>query len=563
MMRFLGAGASKPFGIPTMKEMSEEFENSTDLTKDDRELYLDIKDTLCSDNLEDILTVLNDLAKIQENAKDEPLQNSAINYFKFKLDLHFNKFNKAVFELKNLFDIFKHKKIAIIGVGGAGCNIIDQLYGIKIEDAEIVAINTDSMHLNFVNADKKIIIGKTLTRGLGAGGSIEVGRKAAALSRKELEESLRDKEAVFIVTGMGGGTGTGASPVIADIVKKMGSFVTTLVMLPFKVEESRRFEAEAGIKELRKSADIVQVFDNEILLDYVPNLPVNDAFAVMGQLIGGAIRGILNSIGKSLGTTKKRYSDEKIQEIVHNITTKDKYLTPHYNQSLELKSKILTFIKEKCIFKKESRKDAVNAYNRLFEILHHPINEIFTTNYDLVIEKYLRNRGQSYYDGFNDGLWDPKRYEQKITFRIFKLHGAIDQYITEKSRIVKVGVLDAKRTVDGERLKEAIIYPMREKEIYKDPFFELFTRLKTCLLSEKICIVIGYSFGDVHIRNIFFDAVKRNSKIKILLGDKNQDEVMTNLELIKDNIIPIGGEFGEEAFFERLEEELEKSKSNS
>lgn len=115
---------------------------------------------------------------------------------------------------------------------------------------------------------------------------------------------------------------------------------------------------------------------------------------------------------------------------------------------------------------------------------------------------------------FNNGIWDPKGYKQDIKFKIFKLHGAIDQYITEKGRIVKVGVLGATRTVDGERLKEAVIYPMREKEVYKDPFFESFTRLKDSLLSEKICVVIGYSFGDEHSRNIFFDAVKRNEKCK-------------------------------------------------
>jgi hypothetical protein len=144
MMLFLGAGASKPFGIKTMKEMSEIFENSTDLAKDERELCLDIKNTLGSDNLEDILTVLNDLTKIHDIEKDQPLQNASIKYFEFKLDSHFNKFNKTIFELKNLFEIFQQKKIAILGVGGAGCNIVNHLYDAKMENAEIIAINTDS-----------------------------------------------------------------------------------------------------------------------------------------------------------------------------------------------------------------------------------------------------------------------------------------------------------------------------------------------------------------------------------------------------------------------------------
>ena len=117
--------------------------------------------------------------------------------------------------------------------------------------------------------------------------------------------------------------------------------------------------------------------------------------------------------------------------------------------------------------------------------------------------------------------------------------------------------------MNGKELLESMIYPMREKEVYKDLFFELFTRLKTSLLSEEICIIIGYSFGDEHIRNIFLDAVKRNQKIKILFGDKNPDQVMKDLEPIKDNIIPIEGEFGKDTFFERLKEELQKYKSNN
>jgi hypothetical protein len=557
MMLFLGAGASKPVGIPTMKEMSEEFENTTDLTKDERELYLDIKNTVYSDNLEDILTVLNDLTKIEDIEKDHIVQNTSIKYFKFKLDSHFNKFNKIILELKNLFEIFQQKKIAILGVGGAGCNVVNQLYDAKTENAEIIAINTDSQHLDIIKADKKILIGKSLTKGLSAGGSPEIGKKAAELSRKELNKSLKDKEAVFIIAGMGGGTGTGASSVIADIAKKEGAFVTGLAIVPFEMEKGRSIEAEKGIKELRKWADIVQIFDNKVLLNYVPDLPIKDAFVVMGQLIGGAIRGVFSSISKSLDTTKKQYSTEKIGEVLKNITMEDKYLSSNYNFSWELKSKILAFIKGNCVLKEESRKDALKTYNQLFETLRYPIfHEIFTTNYDLVIDKYIESTKQPYYDGFNSGIWDPKGYEQNIEFKIFKLHGAIDQYVTEKGRIVKVGVLDARRTVDGEKLEEAIIYPMREKEVYKDPFFELFTRLKTSLLSEKICVVIGYSFGDEHIRNIFFDAVKRNPEIRIFTIHPQAKKIRNDLEHIKDKINPIEGKFGEESVFEELEERL-------
>ncbi|KAF5427094.1 SIR2-like domain-containing protein, partial [Candidatus Methanophagaceae archaeon] len=274
--------------------------------------------------------------------------------------------------------------------------------------------------------------------------------------------------------------------------------------------------------------------------------------------------------------------------------------------SKRLKSKIIEFVKKNCALKEEEEilQDIIRVYNLLFEILKHNSTffDIFTTNYDLIIEKYydlltgeyyfnkkydyVENlRRISYTDGFfsiaftasgsrgfyDDYVWNPKGYDEIIkyannkdirTIKLFKLHGSIDQYI-EGDKIVKRDILYSTPTTSGEERLESMIYPMREKEVYKDPFFELFTRLKTSLLSEKICIVIGYSFGDEHIRNIFFDAVKRNPEIKILLGDKNPNEVMKKLEPIKDNLIPIEGEFGKETFFARLEEELEKCKSNN
>lgn len=201
-----------------------------------------------------------------------------------------------------------------------------------------------------------------------------------------------------------------------------------------------------------------------------------------------------------------------------------------------------------------------------------------------------------YYDGFHEGIYYPEGYDETTEFdeifvknrknevlirkddsdesilrndgyiaygilplfRLFKLHGSIDRYY-QNGDIVKKDILFPTKTIDGVELVESLIYPMREKEVYKDPFFEALARLKTSLLSEKICVVIGYSFGDEHIQNIFFDAVKRNPKIKILLVNKKLGKVIKKLEPIKDNIIPIEGEFGEEEeVFEELEEKLNK-----
>lgn len=388
MMLFFGAGASKPFGIPTMEEMSEEFENSTDLTKDERELYLDIENTIGSNNLEGILTVLNDLSQ------ESP--------------------NPSVSYLKTTF--------------------------------------------------------KKMTMGSEALGP------------------LRGEKMVPI-----------------DVITKFST-------------------------------------------DLVPAL-------------------------------------------------KDS------NLSKKLQSKIIKFIKKNCDLEggKKGLTDIFREYNRLFEILKFntsPIFDVFTTNYDLAIEMYhglhfteeydYRKNAHnlsyhpriSFTDGFlfrsfeendlniKDGsverVWDPRKYDDVLsngnsedipTLRLFKLHGSIGQYY-QNGEIVKKDILFPTRTIGGGELRDSMIYPMRAKEIYKDPFFELFTRLKASLLSEKICIVIGYSFGDEHIRNIFFDAVKRNPEIRLFMINPNAKKIRDDLEPIKDKIEPIEGKFGEESVFKELKQKL-------
>ena len=227
-----------------------------------------------------------------------------------------------------------------------------------------------------------------------------------------------------------------------------------------------------------------------------------------------------------------------------------------------LKSKIIEFIRNECNIDEKIKRNAPikaeieNKYASLFEILENcssPFN-IFTTNYDGIIENYFENEDK-FYDGFTctDPRicdWQPEGYDKNYKFKLFKLHGSVDQYI-ENGRISKCW-----RELRG--VENAMIYPMREKEVYKDPFFELFTRLKSSLADKetKVCIVIGYSFSDEHIRNIFFDAVKRNAKIGIILVSPNAKKIRDDLEYIKDEIVPIEGEFGEESVFEELEEKL-------
>lgn len=189
-----------------------------------------------------------------------------------------------------------HANIKVIGIGGAGSNMVDWLYRKGIQGAEILACNTDLKHLNIINVDKKFLIGKELTKGLGCGGFPEKGLKAAEESIQELKESLKGSDMVFVCAGMGGGTGTGAAPVIAKVAKEMGAIVIGTVTMPFKTERARITKAEMGLMQMRQFSDTVIVIDNERLLQIAGSMPINQAFAVANELIATMIKGIVETI---------------------------------------------------------------------------------------------------------------------------------------------------------------------------------------------------------------------------------------------------------------------------
>jgi cell division protein FtsZ len=193
-------------------------------------------------------------------------------------------------------DLFGTPRITIVGCGGAGGNTITRLHKLGVKGANTIAINTDKMALDLVQADKKFLIGKNLTKGLGAGGFPEVGERAARESSREIEEMLAGSNLVFVCAGMGGGTGTGSAPVVAEIAKKQGSIVTAMVSTPFNVERARLIKADEGLDQLRLKADSTVVLDNNRLLEFVPNLPINQAFSVMDQLISETVKGISETI---------------------------------------------------------------------------------------------------------------------------------------------------------------------------------------------------------------------------------------------------------------------------
>jgi len=190
-------------------------------------------------------------------------------------------------------------KIKVIGCGGAGSNTIARCVEENISGAELIAVNTDAQHLLITNAPHKILIGKHLTHGLGAGSVPKIGEEAAVESEKDIRAAVENSDMVFVTCGLGGGTGTGAGPVIAKIAREAGALTIGVVTLPFTVEGLvRRENAEAGLKRLREACDTVIVIPNDKLLEIVPNLSLNAAFKVADEVLMRSIKGITEMITK-------------------------------------------------------------------------------------------------------------------------------------------------------------------------------------------------------------------------------------------------------------------------
>ena len=186
--------------------------------------------------------------------------------------------------------------IKVFGTGGAGCNAVTWLFNKGINGATVYAVNTDALHLSITKADDKILIGKELTRGLGCGGYPQKGREAAKESLTELKKATSNTDMVFVISGMGGGTGTGAAPVVAQLAKESGAVVISVVTMPFECERARQDKAEFGLQELSEVSDTVIVIDNNRLVDIAGNLPMEQAFAVANELISTMIKGIVETI---------------------------------------------------------------------------------------------------------------------------------------------------------------------------------------------------------------------------------------------------------------------------
>lgn len=189
-------------------------------------------------------------------------------------------------------------KIKVLGVGGGGNNAVNRMVDANVASAEFIAINTDKQALLISKADKRLQIGERLTGGRGAGAVPEIGRKAAEESKAKLTEILKGTDLVFITAGMGGGTGTGAAPVIAQIAKELGILTVGIVTKPFQFENPKRMDnAEKGIQELRKYVDTIVIIPNERLLTILPeNTTLVDAFRYADDVLRQGIQGISDLI---------------------------------------------------------------------------------------------------------------------------------------------------------------------------------------------------------------------------------------------------------------------------
>jgi len=189
-------------------------------------------------------------------------------------------------------------QVSVIGVGGAGCNIVSWVKEKRggVSGAKLIAANTDAVHLNIIKADRRILLGEKTTHGMGAGGYAERGAKAAMESIDQIKKDTAGSNIIYIATGLGGGTGTGASHVIASALRPSGALMIGVVTLPFAVERFRFNSAKEGLQKLKSYCDTVVVIDNNKLAKLAGDLPLKQALGVANELVGEFVKGITETI---------------------------------------------------------------------------------------------------------------------------------------------------------------------------------------------------------------------------------------------------------------------------
>jgi len=187
-------------------------------------------------------------------------------------------------------------RIVVLGIGGAGNNTVNRLIEIRVAGAECIAIDTDLQHLNAVHGTQKVLIGEKATRGLGAGGDPKVGRTAIEESKHLIDELLKGVDVAFIAVGLGGGTGTAAAPVVADVARRKGAIVVGVVTTPCRIEKGRVEYATFALNEMRRACDTVVVIDNNKLMELMPHLSTNEVLKVADKVLANMIQGIVETV---------------------------------------------------------------------------------------------------------------------------------------------------------------------------------------------------------------------------------------------------------------------------
>lgn len=227
----------------------------------------------------------------QENETSQIQQEPKIEQYKTQ--------NQIDAELESLLSKQK-AKIKVIGAGGAGNNTINRITEVGIQGAETIGINTDAQDLLYTNADKKILIGREVTKGLGAGSNPKLGEDAAKEDELAIKKSLEGSDMIFVTCGLGGGTGTGSAPVVSEIAKKMGCLTVGIVTLPFAMEGQIRYEnAMIGLEKMEQIVDTLIVIPNDKLLELAPDLPLHTAFKVADEILTNAVKGIAELVTKA------------------------------------------------------------------------------------------------------------------------------------------------------------------------------------------------------------------------------------------------------------------------
>ena len=236
-------------------------------------------------------------------------------------DTYYLKDNASAYDIssdvkeidKELEELLKKQtaKIKVVGVGGGGGNSLSRMREIGIRGGELIAINTDAQDLLYASADQKILIGRELTQGLGAGSNPKVGEEAAKESESEIKKKIAGGDMIFITCGLGGGTGTGAAPIIANLAKKQGALTIGVVTLPFTIEGKKRLEnAMNGLERLEASVDTLIVIPNDKLLELAPELPLHTAFKIADEILTNAVKGVTELVTTS-GLVNLDFADIK------------------------------------------------------------------------------------------------------------------------------------------------------------------------------------------------------------------------------------------------------------